>query len=223
MYNRTILKRMDWAMEKIRVIIADDHLVVREGLVVMLEATDEFEVVGQAYDGEGALRMSEELRPDVVLLDVQMPGLDGIEATRQLKKRVPTAQVVVLSSFDQDEYIYQSIQAGAKGYVLKDSGLDDLLDVVRAAARGESLLPPQIATKLVRRVSAPQKRGLTKREYDVLCLMGKGLRNKEIADQLDITERTVKNHVTQIINKMSVKNRTEAVTQALKEKLIQLD
>lgn len=210
-------------MDKIRVVIADDHLVVREGLVVMLEATGEFEVVGQAFDGEGAIRMAEQLRPDVVLLDVQMPGVGGIEATQQIKKRVPATQVVVLSSFDQDEYIYQSIQAGAKGYVLKDSGLDDLLDVVRAAARGESLLPPHIATKLVRRVSAPQKRGLTKREYDVLCYMGRGLRNKEIADRLNITERTVKNHVTQIIAKLGVKNRTEAVTVALKDQLIQLD
>ena len=211
-------------MSKIKVLVADDHLVVREGLVVMLQGTGEFEVVGQAFDGQEAIQLAEKLCPDVILIDVQMPGIGGIEAIRQIKKRVPKAQVVVLSSFDQEEYIYQSIQAGAKGYVLKDSELEELLDVVRAAARGESLLPAHIATKLVRRVSAA-KRGhdLTKREYEVLCLMAKGMRNREIAKRLNITERTVKNHVTQVIAKLGVKSRTEAVTQALKEKLICLD
>jgi two-component system NarL family response regulator len=211
-------------MSKIKVLIADDHLVVREGLMVMLEGSGEFEVVGQAFDGQEAVRLAKELQPDVVLIDVQMPGVGGIEATRQIKKQTPDAQVVVLSSFDQDEYIYQSIQAGAKGYVLKDSDLEELLDVVRAASHGESLLPAHIATKLVRRVSAAQAgRDLTKREYEVLNLLAGGLRNKDIAKKLSITERTVKNHVTQIIAKMGVKSRTEAVTQALKDKLIQLD
>jgi DNA-binding NarL/FixJ family response regulator len=211
-------------MGKIRVLIADDHLVVREGLVVMLQGTGEFEVVGEAFDGHEAIRLTEELCPDVVLIDVQMPGLGGIEATRQIRKRVPTAQVVIISSFDQDEYIYRSIQAGAKGYVLKDSELEELLDVVRAAAHGESLLPAHIATKLVKRVSTTQTGyDLTKREYEVLRFLAKGMRNREIARRLNITERTVKNHVTQIIAKLGVKSRTEAVTQALKDKLIQLD
>jgi DNA-binding NarL/FixJ family response regulator len=211
-------------MSKIKVLIADDHLVVREGLVVMLHGTGEFEVVGEAFDGQEAIRLAEELCPDVVLIDVQMPGIGGIEATRQIKKRVPEAEVVILSSFDQDEYIYRSVQAGAKGYVLKDSELEELLDVVRAAARGESLLPAHIATKLVKRVSAARRgHGLTKREYEVLSLLTKGLRNREIAERLNITERTVKNHVTQIIAKLGVKSRTEAVTQALKDNLIQLD
>ncbi|MBN1979779.1 MAG: response regulator transcription factor [Anaerolineae bacterium] len=211
-------------MSKIKVLVADDHLVVREGLVVMLQGTGEFEVVGQAFDGHEAIQLAEKLHPDVILIDVQMPGIGGIEAIRQIKKRVPKAQVVVLSSFDQEEYIYQSIQAGAKGYVLKDSELEELLDVIRAAARGESLLPAHIATKLVESVSAV-KRGhdLTKREYEVLCLMARGMRNREIAKRLNITERTVKNHVTQVIAKLGVKSRTEAVTQALKEKLICLE
>ncbi|MFL7791192.1 MAG: response regulator [Anaerolineae bacterium] len=211
-------------MSKIKVLVADDHLVVREGLVVMLQGTGEFEVVGQAFDGQEAISLAEKLHPDVILIDVQMPGIGGIEAIRQIKKRVPKAQVVVLSSFDQEEYIFQSIQAGAKGYVLKDSELEELLAVVRAAARGESLLPAHIATKLVRRVSAAKiGHDLTKREYEVLCLMAKGMRNREIAKKLNITERTVKNHVTQVIAKLGVKSRTEAVTQALKEKLICLD
>jgi DNA-binding NarL/FixJ family response regulator len=211
-------------MEKTKVLIADDHLVVREGLMVMLQSTGEFEVVGEAFDGREAIRLAEKLCPDVVLIDVQMPEVGGIEATRRIKELVPTAQVVILSTFDQDEYIYQSIQAGAKGYVLKDSGLDELLEVVRAAARGESLLPPHIATKLVKRVSTPQQgRGLTRREYEVLCLLARGMRNRDIAKRLNITERTVKNHVTQVIAKLGVKSRTEAVTRALKDKLIRLD
>ncbi len=211
-------------MSKIKVLVADDHLVVREGLVVMLQGAGEFEVVGEACDGQEAIRLAKELRPDVVLIDVQMPGVGGIEATRQIKKHVPEAQVVILSSFDQDEYIYRTIQAGAKGYVLKGSELEELLEVVRAAARGESLLPAHIATKLVKRVSAAQRgHNLTKREYEVLGLLAKGLRNRGIAKKLNITERTVKNHVTQIIAKLGVKSRTEAVTKALKDKIIQLE
>jgi DNA-binding NarL/FixJ family response regulator len=211
-------------MDKIRVLIADDHLVVREGLVVMLQSTGEFEIVGQAINGKEAIHLAERLCPDVVVIDVQMPGVGGIEATHQIRECSPDTQVVILSTFDQDEYIYQSIQAGARGYVLKDSGLDELLDVIRAAARGESLLPPHIATKLVERVAARERsQSLTDREHDVLCLLAQGLRNREIARQLNITERTVKNHVTQIIAKLGVKSRTEAVTQALKDRIIKLD
>ncbi len=208
-------------MDKIKVLIADDHLVVREGLMVMLQSTGEIEVVGQAANGREAIHLAQELVPDVVLIDIQMPEIGGIEAIPQIKKRVPTAQIVVLSTFDQDEYIYESIQAGAKGYVLKDCGLDELLNVIRAAARGESLLPVNIATRLVEFISSPRKgHDLTKRECDVLCLMTQGLRNKEIAGQLHITERTVKNHVTRVIAKLGVRSRTEAVIQALREKLI---
>lgn len=211
-------------MDKIKVVIADDHLVVREGLMVMLQSTSEIKIVGQAANGREAIHLAEELVPDVVLIDIQMPEVGGIEAIRHIKKRVPTTQIVVLSTFDQDEYIYESIQAGAKGYVLKDCRLDELLDVIRAAARGESLLPVDIATRLVEFISSPRKgRDLTKREHDVLCLMAQGLRNKEIASQLHITERTVKNHVTQVIAKLGVRSRTEAVARALGEKLIQLD
>ncbi len=208
-------------MGKIKVLIADDHLVIREGLMVMLQSTGEIEVVGQATNGREAIHLAEELVPDVDLIDIQMPEVGGIEAIRHIKKQVPLAQIVVLSTFDQDEYIYESIQAGAKGYVLKDCGLDELLSVIRAAARGESLLPVHIATRLVEFISSPRKgRDLTKRECDVLCLMTQGLRNKEIAAQLHITERTVKNHVAQVIAKLGVRSRTEAVAQALREKLI---
>ncbi len=211
-------------MGKIRVLIADDHLVVREGLEAMLHSSDEFEIVGQAVDGLEALQLAEELRPDVVLIDVQMPKMDGIEATRRIIQQAPATQVVILSSFDQDEYIYKAIQAGARGYVLKDTELYALLDVIRAAAQGESVLPPNIATKLVEHISAQRTQAhLTKREQEVLCLLAKGLRNKEIASQLNIAERTVKSHVANIIAKLGVSSRTEAVSQALKEGRVKLD
>ncbi len=211
-------------MGKIRVLIADDHLVVREGLEAMLHSSDEFEIVGQAIDGLETLRLVEELRPDVVLIDVQMPKMDGIEATRRIMELVPTTHVVILSSFDQDEYIYKAIQAGARGYILKDIELPALLDVVRAAAQGESVLPPAIATKLVGHISAQRTQAsLTQREQEVLCLLAKGLRNKEIASQLHIAERTVKSHVANIIAKMGVSSRTEAVSQALKEGRVKLE
>jgi DNA-binding NarL/FixJ family response regulator len=211
-------------MDKISVLIADDHLVVREGLDAMLHSSDEFEIVGQAVDGLEALRLVEELRPDVVLIDVQMPKMDGIEATRRITQQVPATNVVILSSFDEDDYIYKAIQAGARGYVLKDIDLNALLDVIRAAAQGESVLPPAIATKLVEHISAQRTQvSLTQREQEVLCLLAKGLRNKEIASQLNITERTVKSHVANIIAKLGVSSRTEAVSQALKERRVKLD
>ena len=208
-------------MTKIRVLIADDHLVVREGLIVMLQSADDFKVVGQAKDGQEAVDLAAELCPDVAILDIKMPKITGIEATQRIRRHNPAVQVVVLSTFDQDDYIYDALQAGAKGYIVKDSGLSELLSVVRAAARGESILPPQIATRLVERLSAQQtERNLTNRELEVLKLVAEGLRNREIAKQLHITERTVKNHVAKIIAKLGVKSRTEAVSQAVKEKLI---
>lgn len=211
-------------MAKIRVLIADDHLVVREGLVLVLQATGEFEVVGQAANGHDAVRLAEELQPDLVLIDVQMPDMDGIEATAIITRRLPGSRVVVLSTFDEEEYIYNSLQAGAMGFVLKSSDLPELLEVVRAAARGETLLPSPIATKLAGRISAGRdQQSLTEREREVLGLLVLGLRNREIAERLQITERTVKNHVANIIAKLGVKSRTEAVSLALKERLVKLD
>jgi DNA-binding NarL/FixJ family response regulator len=208
-------------MARIRVLIADDHFVVRDGLSAMLESSDEFEVVGQAEDGQEAIQLTEELQPDVVLLDIQMPKLDGIEATYRIRRKFPKIQVVILSTFDQDEYVYQSLQAGAKGYVLKDSGLDELLAVVRAAARGESLLSTNITTKLVKYISTPRRgQRLTNREGEVLSLVAKGLRNRDIARRLCISEQTVKNHINHIITKLGVQSRTEAVSRALERKLI---
>lgn len=189
--------------------------------MVMLQSTDEFEVVGQAANGQQAIRLAEEFRPDVVLIDVQMPQMGGIEATHYIRQRVPATQVVILSSFDQDEYIYKSFQAGAKGFLLKDTDLEQLLSVVRAAARGESLLPPHIATKLAESISDQQvQQNLTKREGDVLSLMVQGLRNKEIANQLEVSERTIKSHVANVLAKLGARSRTEAVSLAIKERWV---
>lgn len=211
-------------VDKIRVLIADDHLVVREGLMVMLQSTGECEVVGQASNGEEAVLLAHKLQPDVAILDLQMPGMGGIEATQRITQQSPKVKVVVLSTFDQDEYIYQSVQAGAKGYVLKGSGLEELLDVVRSAAMGKLLLSSDIATKLVGHISTPDLGlTLTEREREVLRFLARGWRNREIAQHLCISERTVKNHVTNIITKLGVKSRTEAVSQAFKEGLIKLD
>ena len=211
-------------VNKIKVLIADDHLVVREGLIVMLQSTGECEVIGQASNGEEAVLLAHKLQPDVAIVDLQMPGMGGIEAIQRITQQTPKVKVVVLSTFDQDEYIYQSVQAGAKGYVLKGSGLDELLDVVRSAATGKLLLSSDIATKLIGHISTPDLGlTLTDREREVLKFLARGWRNREIAEHLCISERTVKNHVTNIITKLGVKSRTEAVSQAFKEGLIKLD
>ena len=211
-------------MDKIKVLIADDHLVVREGLIVMLQSTGECEVIGQASNGEEAVLLAHKLQPDVAIVDLQMPGIGGIEAIQRITQQTPKVKVIVLSTFDQDEYIYQSVQAGAKGYVLKGTGLDDLLDVVRSAAMGKLLLSSDIATKLIGHISTPDLGlTLTDREREVLKFLARGWRNREIAEHLCISERTVKNHVTNIITKLGVKSRTEAVSQAFKEGLIKLD
>jgi DNA-binding NarL/FixJ family response regulator len=211
-------------VNKIKVLIADDHLVVREGLIVMLQSTGECEVIGQASNGEEAVLLAHKLQPDVAIVDLQMPGMGGIEAIQRITQQTPKVKVIVLSTFDQDEYIYQSVQAGAKGYVLKGTGLDELLDVVRSAAMGKLLLSSDIATKLIGHISTPDLGlALTDREREVLKFLARGWRNREIAEHLCISERTVKNHVTNIITKLGVKSRTEAVSQAFKEGLIKLD
>ena len=207
----------------IRVLIADDHLVVREGLSAILEVAGDIEPVGEAADGAEAVRLSGELSPDVVLMDLRMPKLDGIEAIRQIRARYPAIEIVILTTYDDDEYIVQGLRAGARGYLLKDTSRQVLFDAIRAAARGESLLPSAVVEKVVAHLAAPQptqRAQLSEREHEVLVLLAEGAPNKEIAFRLHITERTVKAHVTSIFNKLGVNSRTEAVAVALRSGLL---
>ena len=203
----------------IHVLIVDDHLVVREGLRTILEVTEDLVPVGEAVDGAEAVKLVGELSPDVVLMDLRMPGMDGIEAIRQIKAHYPQVEIVILTTYDDDEYIVQGLRAGARGYLLKDAGRQVLFEAIRAAARGESLLPSAVVDKVVARLSRPRPAGsgsLSERESEVLALLADGAANKEIATRLHITERTVKAHVTSIFNKLGVNSRAEAVAVALR-------
>ena len=207
----------------LRILIADDHLVVREGLRAILEATEDLVPVGEAADGAEAVRLVGELSPDVVLMDLRMPGVDGIEAIRQIKARYPEVEIVILTTYDDDEYIVRGLRAGARGYLLKDAGRKVLFEAIRAAARGESLLPPAVIAKVVAHLAEPkpvEAGRLSDREREVLALLAQGAANKEIAARLHITERTVKAHVTGIFNKLGVNSRAEAVAVALRSGLL---
>jgi len=207
----------------IRVLIADDHLVVREGLRAILEAAPDLTLVGEAADGLEAVRLAGQLSPDVVLMDLRMPGVDGIEAIRQIKARYPAVEIVILTTYDDDEYIVRGLRAGARGYLLKDTSRKVLFETIRAAARGESLLPAAVVEKVVAHLAEPQpvEAGmLSGREQEVLALLAQGLANKEIAARLHIAERTVKAHVTSVFNKLGVNSRAEAVAVALRGGLL---
>ncbi len=210
----------------IRVVIADDHPVVREGLAAMLEREPDLEVVGEARDGQEAIDQVAALRPDVVLMDLQMPRVDGVEAIRQIRERHSGVHVLVLTTYDDDESILRGVEAGARGYLLKDAPRDELFRAVRAVARGESLLQPAVATRLLNRVARkpaqPTPDVLTERELDVLRLLARGAANKEIGAALHISESTVKTHVANIFQKLDVGDRTEAVTAALRRGLLTL-
>lgn len=207
----------------IRVLIADDHLVVREGLRAILEAAPDLALVGEAADGAEAVQLAAELSPDVVLMDLRMPNVDGIEAIRQIKARHPDVQIVILTTYDDDAYIVRGLRAGARGYLLKDTGRQVLFQAIRAAARGESLLPPAVVEKVVARLTEPppvEAERLSARELEVLGLLAEGATNKEVAVRLHIAERTVKAHVTSIFNKLGVNSRAEAVAVALRSGIL---
>lgn len=203
----------------IRVLIADDHYVVRMGLNALVSTEPDMEVVGEAVDGNQAVEMFERHSPNLVLMDLRMPGKDGIAATKEIRRRHPHARVLMLTTYDGDTDIHRAIEAGAQGYVLKNSTGDKLIPALRAVAAGERWIPREIASRLASRKLFEE---LTPRELQVLQEMSKGLANKEIGDVLKITEHTVKDHLKNILGKLRVADRTEAVTVALQRGIIQL-
>ncbi len=214
-------------MEAIKILIADDHPVVREGLNAMLSREVDFQVVGEAKDGAEAVNKVAELRPDVVLMDLRMPEMDGVEAMRQIRTNDPRVKFIILTTYSDDDYIFSGIEAGARAYLLKDAPREELFKAIRSVHRGESLIQPVVASKLLDRFSqlsrrTPSGEELSERELEVLCLMAKGAANKEISAELKIAQSTVKTHITNIFQKLGVNDRTEAVTQALKRGIIRL-
>ena len=205
----------------IRVLVVDDHAVVREGLRTYLALQDGIEVVGEAADGEEALAAAERLRPDVILMDLVMPGLDGAGAMRELRRRRPAARVIVLTSYADDDRLLPAIQAGAAGYLLKNVQPAELARAVRAAHAGEALLDPSVAARLVEHLSRePPPERLTPREHEVLELICRGLSNKLIARELGVSEKTVKAHVGHVLAKLGVSDRTQAALYAVRAGLL---
>jgi DNA-binding NarL/FixJ family response regulator len=207
---------------KIHLVIADDHLVVRDGLRGMLESQPDFEVVGEASNGEEAVQLASSLKPEVVLMDLRMPVMDGVTAIRQIKDNQPGVQVLVLTTYDSDADILPAIEAGATGYLLKDISREELYSAVRATARGESVLAPGVAARLIGRMRAPAEEKLSSRELEVLQLVAEGASNSEIASRLHISQATVKSHLVHIFGKLGVSDRTAAVTVALQRGIMRL-
>jgi DNA-binding NarL/FixJ family response regulator len=210
-------------MSRIRLVIVDDHPVVRDGLHGMLENQPDFEVVGEASDGTVALRLANELEPDLILMDLRMPVMDGVTATRQIKSRQPGIQVLVLTTYDSDADILPAIEAGATGYLLKDTSREELYRAIRAAAHGETVLAPTVARRLIGRMRFPVEEKLSSRELEVLGLVAGGASNSDIASRLHISQATVKSHLIHIFGKLGVTDRTAAVTVALQRGLIRLE
>jgi DNA-binding NarL/FixJ family response regulator len=210
-------------MEPIRLIIADDHPVVRAGLQGMLAGQPAFDVVGEATTGAEAVALAVRLRPVVVLMDLRMPEMDGVTAIIEIKAQQPEIQILVLTTYDTDADILRAIEAGATGYLLKDSPREELFRAIRAAARGESVLAPVVAARLMEQVRVPDENSLSVREIEVLSLVAGGASNREISRQLCISEATVKTHLVHIFGKLGVADRTAAVTTAVKRGILRLD
>lgn len=214
--------------ENIRILIADDHAIVREGLRALIETEPGLELVGEAQDGVEAVRKALSLQPDVVLLDLVMPRMDGLSALQEIRAQNTSARILVLTSFAEDDRVFPAIMSGALGYLLKDASPQELLKAIRDVARGEASLHPAIARRVIKELhrpheSAPTVEPLTDRETQVLSLVAQGLSNQEIAARLVISERTVRTHVSNILGKLHLANRTQAARYALREGLARLD
>jgi DNA-binding NarL/FixJ family response regulator len=213
----------------IRVLVADDQALMRTGFRMILDAEEDIEVVGEAIDGADAIRQFERLRPDVVVMDVRMPTMDGIEATRRLTAAEPPARVLILTTFDLDEYVYEALRAGASGFLLKDRPSEELVAAVRIVAGGDALLAPSVTRRLIEEFAkrpgvagpAPGLDELTDREREVLVLMARGLSNGEIARSLYVAETTVKTHVGRVLQKLRLRDRAQAVVLAYESGLVQ--
>ena len=210
----------------LRVLIADDHLVVREGLRLILETADRFELVGQASDGEEAVQLAEELKPDVILMDLRMPGMSGIDAIKRIRERQPASEIVILTTYDEDDLMVEGLRAGARGFLLKDVSRETLFHTMQVAARGETVLGADTMRRLLDASGATHGRPartafhLTARELQILHAIVRGERNKDIAVQLGITERTVKAHLSSTYSKLGVQSRAAAVATAMRRGLV---
>jgi two-component system NarL family response regulator len=216
-------------MEQIHVLIADDHALFRKGVRKMLEAEEDMKVVGEAANGVEAVALARTLMPDVILMDITMPELDGIEATRTLHREMPHLGVVFVTMFEDDASVIKGLQAGGRGYILKDSGPESMLRAVRAVASGESLLGPSVAEKVMRQFAALDKvqstlvDELTPREIEVLKAIAEGRSNKEIAVKLSLSEKTVKNHINNIFSKLHLFDRSQAMLYAIRKGLVKIE
>jgi len=218
-------------VEKIRVLLAEDHVVGREGTRELVQRERDMEVVGEAGDGEEAIELTSKLRPNVVIMDIAMPKVNGIQATKRIKELCPTTAVLILTAYDNEQYIFALLEAGAAGYLLKTVRRSELISAIRAVHNGESVLHPQIASKVVERfrerkvpaAAEPLRDALSEREMEVLHLAGKGISNKDIARELSLSVRTVQAHLGSIFNKMGVGSRTEAVLHALRKGWLSLE
>lgn len=209
----------------IKILIADDHLLIRQGLRLVLDTEPDLELVGEASDGSEALRLCKKLKPDVVLMDLRMPNMDGLTAIERLRTEQPEIAVVILTTFNEDDLMFRGLQAGARGYLLKDTDRSTLFDTIRAAARGETLLKPEIMARVLSQANAPKtvsnaSVNLTDRELEVLAMVACGERSKEIAIHLGISERTVKAHLASIYGKLGVDSRAAAIAVALEKDLL---
>jgi two-component system, NarL family, response regulator LiaR len=208
--------------QSIRVLLVDDHAMVRRGLATFLKVFDDLQLAGEAEDGAEAIRLCAEIRPDVVLMDMVMPGMDGVSATRAIRQQYPQVQILALTSFKEGKLIKDALEAGAIGYLLKDVSADDLARAIRAAHAGRATLSPEAAQAIVQTANLPPAPGLdlTEREREVLTLMIEGLNNTQIAGKLSVSPSTIKSHVSNILSKLGVASRTEAVTLALRNHIV---